>query len=395
MKRTFVTATMLISITACNGGGGGGSGSGGSASTVITSGSSITGQFIDSPVKGLVVKKASGDSTTGDNGAFSCKAGEEIIFKIHDKEIGSANCNEKIYIYDLVGSNDQDGAAALLQSLARNTGSSLDLTDFNSSPVSLLAVDISSTSNADSGIDTLFSSNPDLVSAGLSKVTTNAAASHVAANLPDLSSDALLASIAGEGQQTLSLDLVSGGENCWSSIDVKFSLSSVGSTYRFNVHQYLAYESESAPTSPVCDGEERGGEADAYQCIPNPVNSKIITGRSVNGMYYQRRTFAASAGGYLGCLFGEDLEVGVNGGDSAWCGSESGVTVQAASNLNLSWDEGYDFAITVSESGYTLSFTEYATDFAQIGQGSGSNPVVVDIVTAPFVCKYSKSESFE
>jgi hypothetical protein len=107
---------------ACNGGGGGSSGGG---SPVATS-SSITAQFIDSPVKGLNVERSiSGNAVTGAEGKFTCQAGETVTFKLRDFEIGSSRCGKAIYLDEVAPPTTVDRIAAVLQSLSTCFGPQL------------------------------------------------------------------------------------------------------------------------------------------------------------------------------------------------------------------------------------------------------------------------------
>lgn len=91
----FFTVSAVL-FTSC---GGKDSGATGSSSSSVDS--QVSSQFIDAPVKGLNYTSTSNSGTTGTSGAFSCTLGEEVTFKIGDREIGAAPCGSKIFIDDL------------------------------------------------------------------------------------------------------------------------------------------------------------------------------------------------------------------------------------------------------------------------------------------------------
>ncbi len=93
----FSIATIVSSLVLQ--GCGGSSGGGGSSSSVT----SITGQFIDSAVKGLTYASSSANGVTDVNGNFTCVTGEVISFKIDNAAIGSAVCKTKMTPYELMG----------------------------------------------------------------------------------------------------------------------------------------------------------------------------------------------------------------------------------------------------------------------------------------------------
>ena len=89
--RNLILDLILLSVlTACNGGGGGGGGGSVPGGGGVGSVSTISAQFIDSPVKGLDVEgEKSGKKKTGEKGRFSCESGESITFYLRDLKIGS------------------------------------------------------------------------------------------------------------------------------------------------------------------------------------------------------------------------------------------------------------------------------------------------------------------
>ncbi len=92
---TFIPVNALllfaaVFLTAC----GGGSNS--------SSGTTLTGQFVDSPVSGLRYTTASTSGFTAADGTFSYKAGETVQFLVGDILIGSASGKSIVTPVDLV-----------------------------------------------------------------------------------------------------------------------------------------------------------------------------------------------------------------------------------------------------------------------------------------------------
>ncbi len=92
MKALVTLVTTLI-LVACGGGGGGGGGSPAVA----------TGQFTDSPVKGLQYRTASQSGETGANGEFRYLPGETVTFFVGDITLGAAAGAAKVTPFDLAG----------------------------------------------------------------------------------------------------------------------------------------------------------------------------------------------------------------------------------------------------------------------------------------------------
>jgi hypothetical protein len=93
MKLLGTLLSTLI-LAACGGGGGGG---GGGSPAVAT------GQFTDSPVKGLQYRTASQAGETGTNGEFRYLPGETVTFFVGDITLGAAVGAAKVTPFDLAG----------------------------------------------------------------------------------------------------------------------------------------------------------------------------------------------------------------------------------------------------------------------------------------------------
>jgi len=82
-KQTWLTAGLLLTLTACGGGGGG-------DSTTTTATETVsTGAFIDSAVEGLQYETATRSGTTNSLGEYDYLAGETVTFSIGGIVLGS------------------------------------------------------------------------------------------------------------------------------------------------------------------------------------------------------------------------------------------------------------------------------------------------------------------
>ena len=82
-KQIWLTATLLLSLTAC-GGSGGGDGTTATATATVS-----TGVFIDSAVEGLQYETATQSGTTNSLGEYDYLAGETVTFSIGGIVLGS------------------------------------------------------------------------------------------------------------------------------------------------------------------------------------------------------------------------------------------------------------------------------------------------------------------
>jgi len=165
---SLVVASSLL-LTSCGGSSGGGNGT-----TVdtqdVTFGSSITGQFVDAPVKGLnyyINGDSSNPSTTGSNGSFSCKVGEYVTFRLGtDLVLGTAACGS-IVAPTFFRSNSNTRAAATIAAILQNIGGGAGVSELNVFPVVGTTFSVSSVDS----ITTLGALNNVLTAAGASTVT--------------------------------------------------------------------------------------------------------------------------------------------------------------------------------------------------------------------------------
>lgn len=408
MKNLAVLVALPFALVAC--GGDSGSSSGVDASTP---GASISSQFIDAPVKGLKVEKDSGDSETGANGIFNCQAGENIKFWL--KEIGGkgillgeANCGSKIFIEEL-GANAVK-AGALIQSLSTGDHSSrteLDLSAFNSTDFDLNAAvpNLGALGENDAAtiVASVTAANSTLV---IAPVTLTAAQAHITANLPPLNDTALSAIANAEHTLTLKGNASNSADHCWPKIQVKVQVDEIpktdsGKAYRFKVNEYLAWEgSETAPVPVIdldneinqCDGNEHSPEAGIwFQCIKSPV-SKIMSGRSVSGTHYETHSYTIAKDAPAICRHSEGYEFWLSGG-IVTCDEQDGETpLFAANELKLEFGLGWNFKIDVTDSSYTVNFTEQAID---IGATLNATDYVTAYTQQKFNCSYSATDSID
>lgn len=396
MKRLVILLSMPALITACGGGGAGGSGGGGS----VVPGSSINAQFIDAPVKGMQLETVAGTAQTGANGSFTCLLGEEVTFKLKDLEIGKANCGEKVFLYDLTSTDDQkDAAAALIQSFAHYSGGILDLSTFNSSGVSLVGTALN-TGTIAADIGTVFTNNASLGTAGLAAVTVADARTHALSNLPDQSTDAVLIALA---DQESTLDLVPASSNdteqCWANIQIKVEVESIDAgsgkkAFRFKVNEYLAYETETPPASPTCDGEEYGDDSTAYQCFTNPV-SRIMNGRSITGAHFEKYSLNLVQGETAACFdTGNDMYY-VNEDTLGGVCQMGETEIEMSKSQTLNLDYGWSYKLQVTDTNFTVNFTEDAINVEPtITNMETPASAAISFTADKFKCNYSLTDSF-
>jgi hypothetical protein len=111
-KQIWLTAALLLTLTACGGGGGGGGGG-----TAVN-----TGVFVDSAVQGLSYSTSTQSGLTNAAGEFKYRDGEVVTFKIGNIEIGSAYGADYLSPLDITNSylpvdTAASNVARLLQTL--------------------------------------------------------------------------------------------------------------------------------------------------------------------------------------------------------------------------------------------------------------------------------------
>ena len=120
MKRKIVTGVSLAAVIALSGCGGGSS----SSESAVTT---LTGQFIDSPVAGLNYScTMGGEGVTDSNGAFTCNVGDTITFALGNLILGSAAVASVISPRTLYPDNDEMAinVAQILQTLDSDNNAS-------------------------------------------------------------------------------------------------------------------------------------------------------------------------------------------------------------------------------------------------------------------------------
>ena len=118
---SVVVASSLM-LTSC----GGSSGSGSGLNTQdVTFGNTLTGQFVDAPVKGLNYYINGNDSTvsqTGSDGSFTCSVGDYVTFRLGANMIlGNAACGT-IVAPTYFGAATAAKVAAILQNIGGGAG---------------------------------------------------------------------------------------------------------------------------------------------------------------------------------------------------------------------------------------------------------------------------------
>ncbi len=122
MTRIIIFSLILISLQSCTE----------TSSTKSQDGlSHIQSQFIDDPVKGLTYVASEKNGMTGESGYLNCIPDEKIHFKLFGKSIGYALCSEKIFVDDLISTDEghsSEKVAALIQTFSTADSTEFDLT---------------------------------------------------------------------------------------------------------------------------------------------------------------------------------------------------------------------------------------------------------------------------
>ena len=149
MKKVIaIVAMSIVGVLAFSGCGGGGGG--GESSSDTTTVATVTGQFIDAPVKGLkYVCSAGVNSRTNNNGEYTCNIGSDVTFYIGTLSIGTVAAQvEPITPYSLFPNNIDAAVnlARILQTL--NDGSIVGVINIDAAMETLLppVIDLTSVS---------------------------------------------------------------------------------------------------------------------------------------------------------------------------------------------------------------------------------------------------------
>ena len=353
-----VLIALPLTLVSCGGDSGSSSGSG---SSVYTPGNTIEAQFIDAPVKGLNYTIGTTTLSTGDNGMFSCKSGEEVTFSVADKVIGSVTCGEKIYISDLVipGTvGSAEIAASLIQSLSKTVNGVLDLSEFNELNQSISSVDLTTDVNADIAIAAAVTT----ANIGLMHVNVADATEHVLANLPDLSSDTTMATLAAATTNGtwITLNKTSGDDSCWDKFSAKIEVnemiqSSGKKNYRFSILKGLSHDVEgNLTTNEQFDQVCASDSTEYYDCNLLPVKPRYMTDRSISISSYLIGAYELNQVDTKVCVSPEnEFTWGFEDcptGDNTYFLSEDYVS---------NWSEGLSLGLTVTNSGYSLSYDNH------------------------------------
>ena len=90
MKKLLVTSLVAAIMIGC---GSDSSRDSTTTSTTTTPSTTITGQFVDAPVKGIIYKSLSYNGVTDENGNYQCKMGEIVSFYVGGVKLGDTICN--------------------------------------------------------------------------------------------------------------------------------------------------------------------------------------------------------------------------------------------------------------------------------------------------------------
>ena len=94
IRNSLFSLTVLTFFTACGGGTGdsvSANSTGDQTTTLTAASNTVTGQFIDGPVKGLYYECSSGKSgLTNEEGEFVCEKGDSVTFKVGSIVLGEA-----------------------------------------------------------------------------------------------------------------------------------------------------------------------------------------------------------------------------------------------------------------------------------------------------------------
>lgn len=391
LKDLSVLLALPVLFVSCSGGGGSGSVSG---SAISTPGATIQSQFVDSPVKGLKYTIGLDSGYTGDNGYFSCKNGETVTFSVKDKVIGSATCGEKIYISDMILPNDLsvgdiDYAASLIQSLSKTINGMLDLSDFNSSNISLSSIDLRTENDTNSTIQAALTGN----AIGLDPVLVASASIHVLSNLPNLADDSVMADLA---QATtagvwVTLNKTAGDETyCWDKISAKIQLQeetpNTGvKNYRFKVLSALGHDLEANVSDP---GAECDSPGEFAECYPSPVQPRYMTGRKMSFTTYSSGIESIDRASYQVCGSTDNYFI-TDIGEICDNGLEP---LSLDKDYINNWNEGYNIGLTVTDTGYSLSYYENGTGV--VPNPSSVSGTTISLMRISGSCSYSATGSF-
>ena len=101
---------LSIGFSGCGGGGG---------SSSSTTNGTLTGTFIDAPVKGLSYSTATQSGTTDINGSYKYKSGETVTFKIGNLILGSVSAKKIITPLTLGGDTNLNSIGTKAKNIAR------------------------------------------------------------------------------------------------------------------------------------------------------------------------------------------------------------------------------------------------------------------------------------
>jgi len=150
MNKNYIIAILATSaLTACGGGGGGSSDEAKATTPPSTSPSTLTGTFVDSPVKGLRFESPTQSGLTNELGEFDYLEGEAVTFYIGGTQLGVALGSDVITPFSLLGINPLTTEADISDALSGEEVRSFDRAINIATLLQTLDID----ANPENGID--------------------------------------------------------------------------------------------------------------------------------------------------------------------------------------------------------------------------------------------------
>lgn len=352
MKKSNVLAAIGLStvLVSC------GSSSGGNGNS-NNAGETITSQFIDSPVKGLRFTRSTGGSgSTGDMGKFSCARGEVVNFSLGGLDLGFSACGDQIFVQDLssttVAGHNWEKVAQILQTVAEDKNTYLDLSRITQSSLNLSALNLN---DVDNDLPTKLTASAAAFPGGVAPALVSRvdAVTHATDSLATnitLANDFLtaLANSESDGAFALQGKKVSGDTDfCWENVLVSATVSEFNmpakapaQVYQFQVLRFVGYDgTDFSFNTGECSGDDCADSnvmTDIQDRFPTPkiisgtqttlANSYTYTdaelGGDVSGRYSMNLNAKVVAGGLtVSGTFQEygEVKTGPNKGKTASC----------------------------------------------------------------------------
>ena len=285
-------------------------------------------------------------------------------------EIGKANCNSWIHLFDLNPTVAHDQAASMIQSLATGTDV-LDLSAFNAHP--------SANTLNPAAFDANFVATLNIP--GTSFINAATANTNAESYLQDLSSDPILAAISNDGVQTITMTGLSTNdqEECWETAQLKMELAPLANSYKLNISQYKAFDGAVEPEAGQCN------DVPYYDCAENPF-SKVITGRNIAASRFSKVDHSFTQGQVIGCYNPETEEM--VDFDTGCPQDFLEITTATAQDFKLDFGANLNVQISDSKVQFNFSETYDSLEAVQVGEST-----TVNFVKKKYTCRYASSIS--